>query len=252
MKIAVVTGASSGLGRDFVRALDLYGYDEIWAVARREQELLTLAEECGTKVRALSLDLKDTASFEKLGGLLAESAPKIDCLVCAAGFGRFGSFGEVGAEDSAGMIQLNCTALMQTTYLCLPYMKKGARVIEVASVAAFQPLPYMNVYAATKAFVRSFSRALSAELSGRGITVCALCPGWIRTQFIGNAEKTDSSAVTSFPGMSESPDIVKKALRAAERGKSICVPGVLFKAQHVLSHILPSRILMAAWNRIRR
>lgn len=141
MKIAVVTGASSGLGRDFVRALDLYGYDEIWAVARREQELLSLAEECGTKVRALSLDLKDTASFEKLGGLLAESAPEIDCLVCAAGFGRFGSFGEVGAEDSTGMIQLNCTALMQTTYLCLPYMKKGARVIEVASVAAFSPFP---------------------------------------------------------------------------------------------------------------
>lgn len=252
MKIALVTGASSGIGRDFVRALDSYGYDEIWAVARREDQLLSLAEECGTKVRALPLDLRDGTSFTKLGGLLREEGAEIRYLVCAAGFGRFGSSDEIGNEDVQGMIDLNCAALVKTTNLALAYMKSGARIIEVASASAFQPLPYMNVYAATKAFVRSYSLSLGYELRGRGITVCALCPGWVRTQFIGNAEKTDSHAVTSFPGMSESADIVRKALRDAERGKSICVPGAMYKAQRIAARLLPASAMMAVWDRIRK
>lgn len=252
MKIALVTGASSGIGRDFVRGLDSYGFDEIWAIARREDRLLSLAEECVTKIRAFPLDLRDESSFDILSGMLREHSPEIVYLVCAAGFGRFGSWDEICAEDSCSMIELNCAALVRMTDIALAYMTSGAKIIEVASASAFQPLPYMNVYAATKAFVHSYSRALGCELKERGITVCALCPGWVKTYFIQNAEKTSKNAVESFPGMARSEEVVRKALRAADQGKSVCVPGVLYKAQRIASKLLPASALMSLWNLIRK
>lgn len=150
------------------------------------------------------------------------------------------------------MISLNCTSLVRLTYACIGYMDRGSKIIEIASVAAFQPLPYLNIYAATKAFVLSFSEALSFELADRGITVTALCPGWVRTEFIGNAEKTDASSVNFFPGMSESRSVVRKALRFCDRGKRVCVCGSLSHMQHVFTRILPVSLTMRTWNIIRR
>lgn len=252
MKIAIVTGASSGMGRDFVRALDSRGFDEIWAIARRRDELEALASECKTSVRVMALDLKTDFAFGEIEAALAAEKPDVGYLICGAGYGRFGNYEKVDFEQSKGMIDLNVTALVRTTYAALPYMKSGAHIIEIASASAFMPLPYMNVYAATKAFVRHFSRALGAELSSRKISVTALCPGWVDTEFISNADKTDKGSVTSFPGMKKSPDVVAAALRAADRGKGMCVPGAAIKAAHVGSKLIPTGLVMRVWGKIRK
>lgn len=252
MKIAIVTGASSGMGRDFVRALDSRGFDEIWAVARRRDALESLAAECTTKVRPLALDLKTDEAFETLAFALEEANPDIQYLVCGAGYGRFGDYTKVDTAESRGMIDLNVTALVRTTYLTLPYMQAHSHIIEIASASAFTPLPYLNIYAATKAFVRHFSRALGAELSDRKITVTALCPGWVDTNFMSTADKTSADSVTSFPFMKKSPEVVAAALSAADRGRHTYVPGVMMKAMHLFSHLLPASVTMKAWGMIRR
>ena len=252
MKTAIVTGASSGMGRDFVRALDSRGFDSIWAIARSRDALEALASECKTPVRVMALDLKTDAAFDELSAALAADKPDVRYLVCGAGYGRFGDYTKVGEAESRGMIDLNVTALVRTTFAALPYMSEGARIIEIASASAFLPLPYMNVYAATKAFVRHFSRGLRAELRGRGIGVTALCPGWVDTHFMATADKTDTSSVTSFPGMKKSPDVVAAALRAADRGRAMCVPGAAIKASHLGSKLLPTSLCMKMWEKIRK
>lgn len=252
MNIAIVTGASSGMGRDFVRALDGYGFDEIWAIARRREELEKLAAGCKTPVRVMALDLKTDGAFDELEAALEAEKPQVRYLVCGAGYGRFGDYTKVDFEQSRGMIDLNVTALVRTTYAALSYMSEGARIIEIASASAFMPLPHLNVYAATKAFVRHFSRALGAELSPRGISVTALCPGWVDTEFMSTAQKTDRGSVTSFPGMKKSPEVVAAALRAADRGKPMCVPGAAIKAAHAASKLFPTRLAMRAWGMIRK
>ena len=252
MKIAIVTGASSGMGRDFVRALDKRGYDEIWAIARRRDALEALADKCKTPVRVMALDLKTDAAFDELEAALAEAKPNVRYLVCGAGYGRFGDYTKVDFAESRGMIDLNVTALVRTTYAALGYMTAGARIIEIASAASFMPLPHLNVYAATKAFVRSFSRALASELSPRGIGVTALCPGWVDTEFMSTASKTDKLSVSSFVGMKKSPDVVAAALKAADRGKQMCVPGAAIKAAHVASKLFPTRLAMRVWGKVRK
>ena len=145
MNIAIVTGASSGMGKDFVRELDAYGFDEIWAIARREGALCELAREVKTPVRVLALDLTERESLGKIEELLEAEKPRVGYLVCAAGYGRFGSFAEVDDDESERMISLNCTSLVRLTYTCIGYMDRGSKIIEIASVAAFQPLPYLNI-----------------------------------------------------------------------------------------------------------
>ena len=252
MKAAIVTGASSGMGRDFVRALDGRGLDEIWAIARRRDALEALAAECKTRVRVMALDLKSEDAFTELAAALEEEKPDVRYLVCGAGYGRFGDYTKVDFDESRGMIDLNVTALVRTTYLALLYMSAGAHIIEIASASAFMPLPYLNVYAATKAFVRHFSRALGVELRERGVSVTALCPGWVDTEFMATADKTDRGSVTSFPGMKKSPDVVAAALRAADRGRHTCVPGLAMKAAHTFSKLVPTRLAMKAWGAVRK
>ena len=252
MKIAIVTGASSGMGRDFVRALDLRGFDEIWAIARSRDALEALDAECRTKVRVMPLDLKTDEAFDALSAALAGAKPDVRWLVCGAGYGRFGDYTKVDIAESLGMIDLNVTALVRTTYAALPYMSAGARIVEIASASAFLPLPSLNVYAATKAFVRHFSLALGEELRPRGITVTALCPGWVDTNFIATADKTDKTSVTSFAGMKKSPDVVAAALRAADRGNRLCVPGAPIKAARLGSKLLPVGFCMRMWNAVRK
>lgn len=240
------------MGRDFVRSLDARGFDEIWAIARRRDMLESLAAECKTTVRVLALDLKTDEAFAALATALEEHKPDVGYLICGAGYGRFGDYTEVDADESCGIIDLNITALVRTTYLVLEYMSRGSRIIEIASASAFLPLPHLNIYAASKAFVNRFSRALGAELSGRGITVTSLCPGWVDTGFMDTADKTSDDSVTSFPFMKKCPDVVAAALSAADRGRHTCVPGVPVKAMHLFSKLLPASLTMKIWNMIRR
>ena len=173
-KIAVITGASSGMGREFVLALDKQQeFDELWLIARRRDKLEALASETRAPVRAISLDLGIQAEIDKYKELLAQEQPDVRVLVNAAGFGKFKAFSDLTLEEQLSMIDLNDKALVSMTYLTLPYMKEGSCIYQLGSLSSFQPVPYINVYGASKAFVLSFSRALNKELKkqGRGIKI---------------------------------------------------------------------------------
>ena len=171
MNIALITGASSGLGREFARQVSRDPHVQaVWAVARREDRLRQLASLCACPVRPVPLDLTDPQSLDALRDLLAREKPTVTRLVCAAGVGKMGRIDAVSPADSLGMIDLNCRAAVGVTQLCLPYLTRGSRVLELCSTAAFQPMPGLGVYAATKAFLQSYTKTLHYELLPRGFT----------------------------------------------------------------------------------
>ena len=148
--IAVVTGASSGMGREFVRQLDQYvKVDEVWVIARREEALAALQKEVVPKVRALPLDLRKPESFAAYAAALETEKPDVKLLVNAAGYGKFGAWDTIAMEDDMGMIDLNCKALVAMTRLTLPYMREGSHVLQLDSLSAFQPVPYITTYGAS-------------------------------------------------------------------------------------------------------
>jgi short-subunit dehydrogenase len=253
MRIAIVTGASSGLGKVFASQLaQQEKLDEIWAIARREDRLRALGESLSVPVRALPLDLRLRESMETLSSLLETEKPEVSWLINASGFGKFGTYRDVTIEETHDMIDVDVKAAVDVGLTVLPYMKAGGRILNICSVAAFQPLPGFGVYAACKSFLLSYTRSLHAELRERSITATAVCPNWIRTEFIKVAKETEApGAVEHFYFMAEAPDVVQKALRDSRRGKDISVYGVASKAQHVLCRLLPHRLVMALWNRIR-
>lgn len=249
MKTAVVTGASSGMGRQFVLQLaKKESFDEIWVIARREDRLRSLCEEVETKIRPIPLDLTRSEAFEEYKRLLDAKKPEVGVLVNCSGFGKFGSWEEVPLEESLNMIDLNCKALIAMTELTLPYMKKGGKIVELDSLSAFQPVPYLNVYAATKAFVLSYSRALNRELKPRGIKVIAVCPGWVKTEFFDRARTTSGSAVTYFNILYSAEDVVKTAIRHLyHTNRDVSVHGLPVRLQVFLVKLLPHRLVMKIW-----
>ncbi|MBQ2148254.1 MAG: SDR family NAD(P)-dependent oxidoreductase, partial [Firmicutes bacterium] len=193
MNIAVITGASSGMGREFVYAVDReYELDELWVVARRKERLEELQEKCRAKVRPLAWDLADPASFGSFRSLLEAEKPHIRVLVNAAGYGLFSTFEEMGLEEQLGIVDVNDKALTAMCLLSLPYMEKGDAIVNLGSNSSHQPVPFLNVYAASKAYVLSFSRGLGRELKPRGVHVMCVCPGWIKTEFMDTAVRDDT------------------------------------------------------------
>ena len=172
MKIAIVTGASAGMGREFARQIPYFykGLDEIWVIARRRERLVSLSGDGVLPYRIFQGDLQKDQVYQDLDQALKEEKPDIRMLVNAAGFGKTGSVKEIAyrePDSQVEMIDLNCRALTRMTLLCLPYIKFGGRIVNLASAAAFCPQPSFAVYAATKSYVLSFSRALGAELKGQ-------------------------------------------------------------------------------------
>lgn len=246
MNIAVITGASSGIGREFVIQLDaLHKYDEIWLIARRKNRLDELKEVVRAKVRSIPLDLTKQESYEEFKKLLKENEPKIRTLVNASGFGKFGKFTDIPLSEQCNMVDLNIKALMSMTYLCLPYMPQNSEIYELCSLSSFQPVPYINVYAATKAFVLSFSRALNVELEDRNIHVIAVSPGWVNTEFISKAEKDDT--IKYFNKLFKPEEIVSQAILDMAKGKDTSVCGASIKAQAKAVKLLPHKLVMKAW-----
>ena len=188
MTIAIVTGASSGMGREFVRQLHNYvTVDEIWAIARRADALEELKTEPPYPVRPVVLDLTKEESFQSFAALLENEQPDVKLLVNAAGFGKFGAYHRVTLEEDMRMVDLNCKALLAMTRITLPYMHRGSHVLQLDSLSAFQPVPYITTYGATKAFVLSYSRAMNAELKDKGIRMMAMNPAWVKTEFFSHA-----------------------------------------------------------------
>ena len=250
MNIAIVTGASSGMGREFVLQLSQYvQVDEIWAIARRTEALESLKAESSVPVRPVCLDLGRRSSFENLNNLLDAEKPNIRLLVNAAGFGKFGSYRYIDVEDECRMIELNCTALVRMTRLALPYMASGSHILQLDSLSAFQPVPYLNTYAATKHFVLAYSRALNRELKGTGIRCMSMNPGWVKTEFFNHAFQTnEASEVQYFNHLYEAKDCVATGLKDLYKTrKDYSVHGLPIKAQVKLVKFLPHKLVMWLW-----
>ena len=249
MKIAIVTGASSGMGREFVRQLSAYvQVDEIWAIARRREALEALKAEAPVPVRPVVLDLLKSESFDELRSLLEGEQPEIALLVNAAGFGKFGAYHKTTIEDDCRMIDLNCKALLVMTRLCIPYMKPGSHILELDSLSAFQPVPYITTYGATKAFVLSYSRAMNRELKCKGIRVMAMNPGWVKTEFFRHAFQSNDGEVQYFDRLYEAADVVKTGLHDLYKTKKDCsIHGLPVKLQVLAVKLVPHRFVMDIW-----
>lgn len=249
MKIAIVTGASSGMGKEFVLQLSKWvQVDEIWAIARREAALEELKQESTVPVRPVPLDLCKAESFEQFGELLEKEKPQVLLLVNAAGFGKFGAFDKLSAEEESRMIDLNCKALVSMTRITLPYMGKGSHILQLDSLSAFQPVPYITTYAATKAFVLSYSRAMNEELRSRGVRMMAMNPGWVKTEFFDHAMQTNGSEVQYFNRLYEAKDVVATGLHDLYKTKKqVSIHGFQVKAQVLLVKFLPHSLVMKIW-----
>lgn len=246
MKIAVITGASSGMGREFVYALDAdEEFDELWVIARRRERLEALQEKVRARVRVFALDLLDDKSFEIVSDALAQVQPEVAVLVNAAGFGVFGAFAERELQRQLAIIDLNSRALTAMCHICLPYLRKGSRIYNMGSMSSWQPVPYINVYGASKAYVLSFSRALAQELRPRGVRVMAVCPGWIRTEFFDHAVTDDT--ICYYNRFYPPEPVIKKALKDMKKGKLTSVLGFPERMQARAVKFLPVKMVMDTW-----
>ncbi len=249
-KIAIVTGASTGLGREFVRIIkEKKEIDEIWAIARHRDKLDKLRRQMGPKVIPISLDLSQASLIEELGHRLAQSGVEIRYLVNNAGYAKFCSYGDLSIADSLNMIDLNIGGVVAMGLTCIPYMPVGSHIINIASQAAFQPLPYQNLYSSTKAFVRNYTRALHVELKDRGISATAVCPGWLKTDLYDRADIGAAKAPRSFFGMIAPDKIARKAVADADKGKDLSVYGLYVNFCHIGAKLLPQRVVMKIWLR---
>jgi len=249
MNIAIVTGASSGMGREFVLQLSQYvQVEEIWVIARRAEALEQLKTEVSVPVRPVVLDLCLEESYESLAQLLAQEKPNVKLLVNAAGFGKFGAFDKIPALDDYRMIDLNCKALVAVSRIVLPYMSAGSHVLQLDSLSAFQPVPYITTYGATKAFVLSYSRAMNRELKSRGIRMMAMNPGWVKTEFFDHAFRTNQNEVQYFDRLYEAKDVVATGLKDLYKSKKdVSIHGFPVRMQVRLVKLLPHRLVMAIW-----
>lgn len=246
MKIAVITGASSGMGREFVYYLDKkFNLDEIWVIARREERLYELKETCCTVIRPIPLDLLDNESFGTFRSMLEECHPEIQFLVNAAGFGLFGTFADMDLEVQLDSIRLNTNALTAFCHISIPYMPEGSYIINLASNSSWQPVPYINVYGATKSYVMSFSRALGVELKSRKIHVIAVAPGWIKTEFFDHA--IHDNTITYFDRYYTAKQVVDKAMKDLKKKKTVSILGFPVRMQVMAIKFLPINLVMKIW-----
>lgn len=249
MKVGIITGASSGMGRELaLQIAEKEMFDELWVIARREEALESLKQVIKTKVRPIALDLVKAESFETYKELLAKEQPDVTFLANVAGFGKFGRYDQIALQDCMDMIDLNCKALVAITQLTLPYMKRGAHILQLDSLSAFQPVPYINVYGSTKSFVLSYSRALNRELKTEGIRVMSVNPGWVKTEFFDHATQSSNDAVTYYNVMYEAKDVIRTAIRDLyHTKKDVSIHGLPIKLQVLGVKLLPHKLVMNIW-----
>ncbi|MFB3924028.1 MAG: SDR family NAD(P)-dependent oxidoreductase [Terriglobia bacterium] len=251
---ALVTGASSGIGECFARALARRGQNLVLA-ARTKPKLDSLAAELRKQhsiaVEVVEIDLSAPGAADRLARILVERKLHVDVLINNAGFGAHERFWKLPLERQSQMIRLNVIALVELTHLLLPAMlerRRGA-IINVSSTAGFQPVPNTAVYAATKAFVTSFSEALAWELRPQGIIVVTLCPGGTRTNFF----QAGQYQRPSLPGgMQNSEEVVRAALDRLDRGGGLVIPGTMNKVALISQRFATRRMVTRISARIFR
>lgn len=243
-KIAIITGASGGLGRVFVRELTKETLDEIWVIGRNQGRLLALKEEFGEKIVPICKDLTEDTDILSVSDLLREQTRSVLWLVNNAGIAKMAPSAEFSISEINQTVDLNCKAPAKLINICIPFMEKGAKILNISSASAFQPVPYINLYAAAKAFERSYSRALNAELKPAGITVTAVCPSWVDTAML--SKEIDGKKVR-FPGITTPERVVKKALKDAKKGRDMSVCSLYVKCQHFNVKLMPQKLTMKVW-----
>jgi short-subunit dehydrogenase len=240
-RIALITGASAGIGLEFAKRLAERGYDLILSARRRDRlddlAARLRAEHGGIRVEVIVADLQDADAPAAIAAGTARLGMSVDLLVNNAGFGTHGHFETLPPDRERGEIAVNVAALVALTHAFLPAMLERGQggVINVASTAAFQPVPFMAVYAATKAFVRSFSEALHEEVHARGVRVIALCPGPTATEFFDTDVAAPRGPVRTVR------DVVTTGLRAYDAGTPVVIDGANNKILIAFANLIPRR-----------
>lgn len=249
MSLAIITGASSGIGREFAFQLkELCGIDEFWLIARNVERLEKLRDELGCKCRIMSLDLSCDGGIEEYRRALEEEKPQVDYLVCAAGFGVFGSFDILSEDTVCDMIDLNVKAVVRMTHMTVPYIRRGGRIIELGSGSCFTPLPHFNIYSSSKVFVLHYTKSLNYELKPYGIRATCFCPGWVDTAFLPKSLDAPGAMVPkSMKPLLSCRKVVRGCVKAAKRGKAMYVTNWYTRLQHLLFKLLPDPILTKMW-----
>ena len=246
--IAIITGASSGFGKEFVKLLvPDENLDEIFVLSRNEQKLEALKTEYGDKIKPYIIDLSVFENIKRFGEYLKTQNANIKILINNAGFAKFCSYDDISIEESINMIDLNISGVVAMGLTCIPYMSEGSHILNIASQAAFQPVPYQNIYSATKSFVKNYSQALNIELKDRGIKVTAVCPGWMKTNLYERGCIGAKKATKRFMGMVSPEAAAKKALKDAYNNKDVSIYGLHVKICTILSKFLPEKIIMKCW-----
>ena len=245
-KVAVITGASSGMGREFANLIDreLTCIDEIWLIARRRDRLEEVRDEIHKPSLIICSDVSEDSFADYYRKMLKQERAGIKLLINCAGYGIIGSVAETGYDVSVGMVKTNCEGLTTVTQLSLPYMLEKSRIINLASSAAFLPQPDFDIYAASKSYVLSFSRALNVELRERNIFVTAVCPGPVATEFFRIAEDGHKRAWFKDYFMADCYSVVKQALEDSMARKELSIYGTAMKILYILSKIIPHRIIL--------
>ena len=248
MSVAIITGASGGIGSEFARQLKRFELvDEFWFVARSEDKMKELADELGVKAKIIGADLTSEEGINKVRNALESEKPEVKFLINASGFGNFGAFDEISEGEVVKMIDLNVKALVLLTHMTVPYMEIGGRIIQLGSGSCFTPLPYFNIYSSSKVFVLHYTKSLNYELKKYGIRATCFCPGWVETAFLGKSVANGNTHPKEMKPLLNCEKVVKKCVKASVKGRAMFVTGWYTKLQHVLFKLVPDCILTKLW-----
>lgn len=248
MSLAIITGASGGIGGEFARQLkELAGVNEFWFVARSVGKMEKLRDELGVEAKIIGADLTTSEGIDKVRLALEEEKPQVKFLVNASGFGNFGAFDELSEDEIVKMIDLNVKALVLLTHMTVPYMERGGRIIQLGSGSCFTPLPYFNIYSSSKVFVLHYTKSLNYELKKYGVRATCFCPGWVETDFLEKSVANGNTHPKSMKPLLKCRTVVRKCVKASLRGKAMFVTGKYTKLQHVLFKLVPDCILTKMW-----
>ena len=245
-KIAIITGATGGLGKAFIKELLKENLDSIWAVGRNKDKLDKLKSEFKDIIFPIECDLTNIDELIKIKNLLDERKPDVLYLINNAGLARMDKIVNFSDTDINNMLEINCKTPTILSNYVIPYMKENAKILNISSASSFQPNPYIALYSASKAYLRSYSRSLNYELKDKKITVTAVCPGWIDTDMI---KKEYNGKKVKFPGIVSADKVAIKAIKDAKKKKDMSVCSLFVKYEHFLSKVLPQKTIMKFWGK---